>query len=47
VPSNYNGEKIPPGGGKVVIEDCHIVIYVTRKELEILTAIKVPITINK
>ncbi len=46
VPENYNGATIPPGGGEVKIEDCHIIVFVSEGKTNIVTGIEVPITVK-
>ncbi len=46
VPADYNGSIIPPGGGNVVIENCEVVIFVSQNKTNILTGIKIPVTIK-
>jgi hypothetical protein len=45
VPEDYHGTTVE-GGGAVVIEDCSVVVYVSRGSKDILTAVKIPITIK-
>lgn len=46
VPENFNGSTIPPGGGDVKIEDCHIIVFVSEGKTNIVTGIEVPITVK-
>jgi len=45
IPDLYNGPG-PDGGGNVVLENCKIVIFVTRGQVDVLNALEIPITIN-
>jgi hypothetical protein len=45
VPEHYNGITVE-GGGAVVIENCEVVVFVSRGKTDILTAIKVPVTVK-
>lgn len=45
VPADYNGTEVE-GGGAVIIEDCHVVAFVSRGKTDILTAVQIPITVK-
>lgn len=45
VPADYNGTSAE-GGGAVKIEDCELVVFVSRDRQNILTGIEVPITVK-
>ncbi|MBO6515174.1 MAG: Omp28-related outer membrane protein [Bacteroidia bacterium] len=46
IPRNYNGALIPPGGGPTVYEDLDLVVFVSRKQTNIITGIRLPIRIE-
>jgi hypothetical protein len=43
VPEDYNGAVIPPGGGKVVIKDLKLVVFVAQGQNNILNAIEIAV----
>jgi hypothetical protein len=43
VPEHYNGEIVPPGGGKVVIDDLKVIAFVTKGKNDVLNAIEVDV----
>jgi hypothetical protein len=45
VPEDYNGTATE-GGGAVVIENCKVVVFVSRDKTDILTAVEIPITVK-
>ncbi len=45
VPEDYNGTATE-GGGAVLIENCKVVVFVSRDKTNILTAIEIPITVK-
>jgi len=45
VPADYNGTATE-GGGAVVIENCNVVIFVSRDKTDVLTAVEIPITVK-
>ncbi len=45
VPADYNGTTTE-GGGAVVIENCNVVVFVSRNKTDILTALEIPITVK-
>lgn len=46
VPHHYNGAVIPPGGGKAIIEDMTLAIFVAEKRENIYTGINVDIEVQ-
>lgn len=45
VPADYHGTAVE-GGGAVKIEDCKVVVFISRGKTDILTAVEIPITIK-
>jgi hypothetical protein len=45
VPEDYNGTTTE-GGGAVLIENCKVVVFVSRDKTDILTAVEIPITVK-
>lgn len=45
VPADYHGTTVE-GGGAVVIEDCSVVVFVSRGRTDVLTAVEIPITVK-
>lgn len=45
VPADYHGTEVE-GGGAVIIENCHVVVFVSRGKKDILTAVQIPITLK-
>jgi hypothetical protein len=45
VPADYNGTTTE-GGGAVVIENCKVVVFISRDKTDILTAVEIPITVK-
>jgi hypothetical protein len=45
VPADYNGTATE-GGGAVVIENCKVVVFISRDKTDILTAVEIPITVK-
>ena len=45
VPADYNGTAVE-GGGAVVIENCSVVVFISRGKTDVLTAVEIPITVK-
>jgi hypothetical protein len=45
VPEDYHGTAVE-GGGAVVIENCSVVVYVSRGKTDIITGVQIPITVK-